>query len=59
MERGAWCFTVHGVAESQTRLKLLSTHAHKVYRAATLCKGIVNVDITSTQHLLVNFSGSI
>ena len=28
MERGAWRATVHGVTESQTRLKLLSTHTH-------------------------------
>ena len=27
MDRGAWWATVHGVAKSQTRLKLLSTHA--------------------------------
>ena len=27
MDRGAWRATVHGVAESQTQLKLLSTHA--------------------------------
>ena len=27
MDRGAWGITVHGVAESQTRLKWLSTHA--------------------------------
>ena len=27
MDRGAWQATVHGVAESQTRLKWLSTHA--------------------------------
>ena len=26
MDRGAWQATVHGVAESQTRLKRLSTH---------------------------------
>ena len=26
MDRGAWRATVHGVAESQTRLKQLSTH---------------------------------
>ena len=27
MDRGAWWATVHGVAESWTRLKHLSTHA--------------------------------
>ena len=27
MDRGAWRFTVHGVAKSQTQLKCLSTHA--------------------------------
>ena len=26
MDRGAWRVTVHGVAESRTRLKRLSTH---------------------------------
>ena len=29
MDRGAWWAMVHGVAESQTRLRWLSTHAHK------------------------------
>ena len=28
MDRGAWRATVHGVAESWTELKWLSTHAH-------------------------------
>ena len=28
VDRGAWWATVHGVAQSQTRLKQLSTHAH-------------------------------
>ena len=28
MDRGAWQATVHWVAESQTQLKQLSTHAH-------------------------------
>ena len=28
MDRGAWQATIHGVAESQTRLKRLSTHVH-------------------------------
>ena len=28
MDRGAWRATVHGVAQSQTQLKGLSTHAH-------------------------------
>ena len=31
MDRGAWPATVHGVAKSQTRLKRLSTHAHRIY----------------------------
>ena len=30
MERGAWQATVHGVTKSQTRLKGLSTHIHRV-----------------------------
>ena len=29
MDTGAWWATVHGVAKSWTRLKQLSTHAHK------------------------------
>ena len=29
MDRGAWQATAHGVTESQTRLKQLSTHALK------------------------------
>ena len=28
MDRGAWWTTVHGVTESRTRLKRLSTYAH-------------------------------
>ena len=28
MDRGAWQATVHGVSQSQTRLKRLSTHFH-------------------------------
>ena len=28
MDRGAWRATVHGVTQSQTRLKRLSTHTH-------------------------------
>ena len=31
MDRGAWRAAVHGVAESQTRLKRLSTHAQNNY----------------------------
>ena len=30
MDRGAWGPTVHSVAQSQTRLKQLSTHTHTV-----------------------------
>ena len=30
MDRGAWRITVHVVARSQTRLKQLSTHTHKL-----------------------------
>ena len=30
MDRGAWWTTVHGVTQSQIRLKWLSTHAHTV-----------------------------
>ena len=29
MDRGAWWVTVHGVTQSQTRLKQFSMHAHK------------------------------
>ena len=28
-DRGAWWATVHGITKSQTRLKRLSSHAHK------------------------------
>ena len=30
MDRGAWQVTVHGVAESRTQLKQLSTYAHAI-----------------------------
>ena len=30
-DRGAWWVTVHRVTKSQTRLKQLSTHAHKIH----------------------------
>ena len=33
MDRGAWWATVHGVAKSQTRLRLLSMHAHMLCSA--------------------------
>ena len=34
-DRGAWQTTVHGVAESQTRLKQTGTHAHFPVRILT------------------------
>ena len=34
-------------------------HMHTRFTEHLLCIGIVNVDITSTQNLLINFSGSI
>ena len=33
MHRGTWRATIHEVAKSQTRLKQLSTHAHKYFYA--------------------------
>ena len=36
MDRGAWWATVHGVAESQTRLKQLSTQKGSVFPAMVL-----------------------
>ena len=36
MDRGAWRAAVHGVANSWTRLKQLSTHTHKVRNKITL-----------------------
>ena len=35
MDRGAWRAIVHGVADSQARLKWLSTHAQSTYRTTT------------------------
>ena len=37
MDRGAWRATVHGVAKSQTRLRV---HTHKGYNIFPLHKGI-------------------
>ena len=37
MDRGAWWATVHGIAQSRTRLKQLSTHACNVLHMSTLC----------------------
>ena len=34
--RGSWCVTVHSVAQSQTRLKWLSTHTLIIYQACVL-----------------------
>ena len=46
MDRGAWWATVHRVAQSWTRLKWLSTHAHgKVKR-----KGQLPVALGTVQH---------
>ena len=36
MDRAAWWATVHGVAESQTRLKQLSIHTHQAGTAKSL-----------------------
>ena len=37
MDRGAWWATVHGVAQSWTRLKGLSPHAHFLLPSNSLC----------------------
>ena len=44
MDRGAWRATVHGVTQSQTRLKRLSTHARTHYRAWSIRTGTVSTD---------------
>ena len=38
MDGGAWRATVHGLAESQTQLKQLSTHAKHVIRKVAQCQ---------------------
>ena len=49
MDRGAWQATVHGVAESQTRLKRLSMHAPAVQidREPHLLGNLIKVDCLS------------
>ena len=37
MDRGAWWATVHGVAQSWTRLKGLSPHAHFLLPSNSFC----------------------
>ena len=34
MDRGAWWATVHRVTKSRTRLKRLSTHAHRKFKSS-------------------------
>ena len=38
MDRAAWRATVRGLAESQTQLKQLSTHAKHVIRKVAQCQ---------------------
>ena len=47
MDRGAWWATVHGVSQSRTRLKHLSTHAHRDLSISTLesVKGLGRLNI--------------
>ena len=47
MDRGAWWATVHGVAQSQTRLKQLSTRTH------TGCSVIKNLPPNSGDNDLI------
>ena len=46
MDRGAWRATVHGVAQSQTGLKRLSTHALTRYRTWSIRTGTMSTDTT-------------
>ena len=46
MDRGAWWATVHRVAQSWTRLKWLSTHAHGKFKR----KGQLPVALGTVQH---------
>ena len=41
MDRGSWWATVHRVAQSQTRLNWLSTHAFYIYRTGAQKGGLV------------------
>ena len=43
-DRGAWQASVHGVTQSQTRLKQLSTHARTHYRAWSIRTGTVSTN---------------
>ena len=57
MDRGAWWATVHGVAESQTRLKLLSTAASsKVHLFPFLGGQFSELSWVQSGHCVVNFS---
>ena len=51
MDRGGWKAIVHGVSESQTQLKQLSTHAlytelySKAHKSTTTCRGCMHVTV--------------
>ena len=55
MDRGAWQATVHGVSESQTQLKRLSTHAHTRVPGRH-CSPLVNSRKSSPQPYEVTLS---
>ena len=57
--RGAWQATVHGVAESRTQLKQLSTHTHEKYlnsyRKHIIYKNIFRHDLAFQIFFLILF----
>ena len=60
MDRGAWWATVHGDADSQIRLKGLSTHTQSIYVSAKLSlypppHGLITISLFSTSMTLLLF----
>jgi len=64
MDRGAWRATVHGVSQSQTRLKQLSTHTWEWTPEGTVGEHVdvgeaktINIDLIFNEPGLTTFEG--
>ena len=57
VDRGAWRATVHRVAQSWTRLKQLSTHAHYIFLCIFLIMNCIYFTFVENRNWF-NFSGT-